>query len=315
MRWLLGLCVVAACTPVVAPPPMPAPTPPSTVLIPPQPPPPPTPSAPPTEPAPTAESSPLARISVQERLPELFAEHDENRGYGFIRYDLAVRAVDALEPDMVVTFVGSAEPVRPVALFTLEDMGAFMAWPDPDVSQGGLRAFGIETWFGYAPSDTSYVLYVKGEAPALAPGTPGLVWQVDSAKVLFLSLDGETYEVPRDDGRPPLRLGAPPSDDWPPFDPEFGRMAFATTRRGPSPALSQRDQAFERCASFIWDATKRAMTPAQREQAHAPDSAVIVKSCAATIRAWEEVLAESIRASSLERQKLRDRAQERIGGR
>jgi hypothetical protein len=201
-----------------------------------------------------------------------------------------------------------------VAGFALFDGGAFMTYDgDGDVSTGILKRFGITTTFGYAPSDTNYLLYTSIEPRPLPKGTPMLVWSVEGDTLLLVTLDGETYNLAWDPDAPSLRPEVAEPSDWPEpvVNPGFGRMAF-TSRRTEKTSLSPHDTAFETCADRSVTRALAALPPAKRDNPGNVRTVAVRRACRKVITAWEKAFADSVTASIEERKALYEAAKARV---
>ena len=84
---------------------------------------------------------------------------------------------------------------------------------------------GLAKWGGYvlpiAGGDPDHaqgwLMRLRGYPPKLADHTPGLVWEVEGTRAVFVALDGGRYAVDlsEGDGGAPLAAGAGPVASWP----------------------------------------------------------------------------------------------------
>ncbi|HEU4406331.1 MAG TPA: hypothetical protein VFS43_13785 [Polyangiaceae bacterium] len=128
-----------------------------------------------------------------------------------------------------------------------------------------LAAYGaVITGYSDAQSRGNHVIAeLKDHRPALASGTPGVVWAVDDSSVTFVSFDGGRYVVDlaqAPEKGSPLEPGAGPEGAWPkPVQDPFldygdvGRLVkVGAAPRSVQDDLEKADDAWNACAQKAW---------------------------------------------------------------
>jgi hypothetical protein len=122
----------------------------------------------------------------------------------------------------------------------------------------------IITGYSDAQSQGNHIIAeAKEHRPALASGTPGLVWSVDENSITFVSFDGGRYVIdiaPAAEKGSPLEPGAGPESAWPkPVQDPFldytdvGRLVkVGAAPKSVQDDLEKADNAWNTCAQKAW---------------------------------------------------------------
>jgi hypothetical protein len=197
------------------------------------------------------------------------------------------------------------------------------AW---DPKKTGLPKYGGKNR-GFSSYDTPkgnhmQVVKLAGYPPALADGTPGVVWEVDGTNAIFVTLDGGRYPISlNNEGGPTLEPGAGPQIAWPKevqhplIDvPDVSSLVKA----GAMPQktiddLLALDQEWTTCAAKTWAGAQRAIDSGRFTEADRKDWVKKVdQACAATVQRQEKLLLQTLEARLKERQGLFDKGKARV---
>jgi hypothetical protein len=182
-----------------------------------------TPAAAPERPASERLAAQLRAVAVRGRWTEYGPEDSGN-------LDKVAQVLARVEPAMLVTYL--ADPSRSphwepasarIGLNEYSGLSGFYPANRPwDPKRGGLERFG-----GILAGASSYgsrnnhlqLRQPEGWPPALAEHTPGIVWELDGASVVFVTLDGGRYRIDLGSGerasRPVFAPGLAPLPQWP----------------------------------------------------------------------------------------------------
>jgi hypothetical protein len=172
------------------------------------------------------------------------------------------------------------------------------------------------------------VVVLDGYKPALADGTPGLVWETTDTGAVFVTLDGARWEVglQNSDKGENIEAGAGAPTSWPPMVqdalltvPEVSSLVKA----GAMPPkniddLLALDKEWTECAAKSWEPAKKKMEAAHEardllSEAERQDYTKKARTaCASTIKKQEAMLLKLVEARAKERQALADKAKARI---
>ena len=164
----------------------------------------------------------LDAISVRKKLPQLTTNDSSNLAK-------VAEAFGQIETAMLVHFAArpkSSSPSIQWAPYGVNGVGfgggshqTDEAWSP---TKKGLAKYGaiIKGYSHYeSMGNHLFVQQMQGYPPPLANGTPGVVWEVDSVSVVFVTLDGGRYSVDCSystvENGAPLEKGAGPASGWP----------------------------------------------------------------------------------------------------
>jgi hypothetical protein len=177
---------------------------------------------------------------------------------------------------------------------------------------------------------------LKGWPPPLAANTPGLIWMLDSSKIVFVSLDGGRYELSLsgdvEKEGVPIEAGLAPQASWPPplqhalVDVDSVR-GFA--KGGAVPAkvgtdIEALDDAWFECVNKVWregqkehdtvEASQGAINEKVGRLSGIPKKyeAKAIKDCAPATKKLEQGLVQFIEARNAERTALYEKAKARV---
>jgi len=153
----------------------------------------------------------------------------------------------------------------------------------------------------------------------LADKTPGLVWEVDGSRVVFVTLDGGRYSVDLNQGSangvPPIARGAGPQAEWPaPLQDTYADITVVSSlvKAGAHPQstvdeLEAIDGEWNVCVAKAWKPTRIQENVNFRAQA-----VKIHKGCRKSMVKLETALVKFIDARSKERKALYEKAVARV---
>ncbi len=204
-----------------------------------------------------------------------------------------------------------------------------------DPKGAGLAKYGGKNE-GFSHYDTPrgnhmQVMTLSGYKPALAEGTPGLVWQVDGTTAVLVTLDGDRYELS------PTQLdpGAGSPASWPPTAQDALLDVHDVSSLVKAGAMSQKavddlmaaDQDWTKCAAGVWAPVTKAV---DQNTVVAPQGNFLVMnapfteamrkdfeqkartSCSAIIKKQEAMLVKLADARLKDRLALLDKAKARL---
>jgi hypothetical protein len=257
----------------------------------------------------------LTAIAVRTKMPDMKPEDSA-------RIDKIALAVDKATADMFVRYEkheGTWLPGEHVTPESVRGMGfggvahkTDDAW---DKNAKGLAKWGGKAW-GFSEYGSRgnhlWVMHREGYPPKLAEHTPGLVWEVDGTRAVFVALDGGRYEVDLSSGDKGTSLdaGAGPVASWPApiqhallgFD-EVTRLANAggVPQKAADDAMALDDE-WNKCAQKTWKQAERLVDTGKMNEAVRKDWVKKVETtCAKSIKALDASLTATIE----ERVKLR----------
>jgi len=191
-----------------------------------------------------------------------------------------------------------------------------------------LAAYGA-TITGYSDAQSvgnHIIAEATGKQPALANGTPGIVWDVDDNSITFVAFDGGRYVVDIASGLDkgsPLEAGTGASSGWPkdvqsPFldYTEVGRLGkLDAAPKAVAEELEKIDEAWNKCAQGVW---KPANAKIEINKLTAEDSkgfSVKTQSqCRKEMDRFETALVDYIDKRKAERAALMDKSRSRAQG-
>jgi hypothetical protein len=167
------------------------------------------------------------------------------------------------------------------------------------------------------------VVELAGYPPPLADGTPGLVWDVDGTRAVFLSLDGGRYVVDLSSSEKgaTLEAGAGLQSAWPAAVQQPLLDVSAVSSLAKAGALPQKsvddllalDTEWTNCAAKTWAGAQRAIDTGKFTEADRKDMEKKVRAtCAAIVQKQEKMLVAIVEARLKERQTLFDKARARV---
>jgi len=195
-----------------------------------------------------------------------------------------------------------------------------------DPKAKGLAKYGGKNE-GFSSYDTPkgnhmQVMKLAGYPPALAEGTPGIVWELDGATAVFLTLDGARYEISLTGEKgPTLDPGAGRQSGWPaPLQTPLLDVSDVSSlvKAGALPQktiddLLALDHAWTDCAAKQWATAQRAVDTGRFTEADRKDYVKKARTtCAATLGKQEAMLVQIVEARLKERQALWDKARARV---
>jgi hypothetical protein len=195
-----------------------------------------------------------------------------------------------------------------------------------DPKAKGLAKYGGKNE-GFSAYDTPkgnhmQVMKLAGYPPALAEGTPGIVWELNGTTAVFVTLDGARYEIGLTGEKgPSLDPGAGPQSGWSaplqsPLLDVSDVSSLAKAGALPQKALDDLlalDQQWTVCAATQWAAAQRAVDTGHFTEADRKDHVKKARaSCAATISKQEAMLVQIVEARLTDRQALWDKAKARV---
>lgn len=171
------------------------------------------------------------------------------------------------------------------------------------------------------------VLTLHGYPPKLADGTPGLVWDVETTRVTFVTVDGARYrvDVSKPDGQS-LEPGAGPTSGWPAPAPDALLTVPDVSTLAKVGAVPQKtiddllafDDQWTQCAAKVWEgAQKQVDSMAHAGRGYFTDADRITwekkvrTTCAAMIRKQEVLLLQTVEARLKDRTDLHAKAKVR----
>jgi hypothetical protein len=214
----------------------------------------------------------LAAISVRVKNPALTSADASNLAK-------VAEALRAATPDMLVRYRAHEGNSPPSIEWTTSDVhgvgfggGSSQSEEKWDRSKPGLARYGAVIK-GYSEPDSRgnhlFVQVMEGYPPPLADGTPGLVWEVDSTTVVFVTPDGARYNVDCGssavDNGAPIEKGAGAPTGWPaPLQHSLVGITEVTAlaKAGAVPTrvgddLLAIDDEWNTCAQKVWKRAKK----------------------------------------------------------
>jgi hypothetical protein len=204
------------------------------------------------------------------------------------------------------------------------------AW---DPKAAGLAKYGGKNE-GFSHYDTPrgnhmQVMTLSGYKPSLAEGAPGLVWEVNSTTAVFVTFDGDRYDVPTTQ----LDPGAGSPGSWPPAVQDALLDVHDVSSLAKAGAMPQKavddlmaaDQDWTKCAAGVWAPIVKLVdqtTPASNVILIVPDAFTEATrkqyeqkartTCSAIIKKQESMLVKLVEARSKDRLALLDKAKARL---
>jgi hypothetical protein len=187
----------------------------------------------------------------------------------------------------------------------------------------------------YGSPNRLHMGLLKGWPPPLAVNTPGLVWQIDSGNVVFVTLDGGRYEISIDETDTkglPVTAGLASVASWPPplqhalWDVEsiraLAKAGVITQDAGHD--IEALDDLWWSCVNDLWAKTKTSLdkiqaTPTSANEMYGRLAATrksaelaLPKTCGPSRDKLDQGLAKFIEARNKDRQTLYAAAQARV---
>lgn len=244
----------------------------------------------------------FAAISVRRRQPAIVerAAKDVPADSTRVGLGLIAEAIEKADADMFVRYIGKVRPSEE----DYSDTMHFGTYSKPVVSTDGLAKYGAETLLAYA-DDWPFLLIIRIKLQATPQDLPGLVWDVHGEEVWFVSLDGVSFLLPKEQ----LSLGAGAPSKWPDVhDPVLG-LAVPFNNVRDQFASRESDEKFLKCAEAAW----------KQVNTRSEDQSLVVRAgCGRQIAEWERTFAAAVDASVQERAALLAKAKARLatlGGR
>jgi hypothetical protein len=167
------------------------------------------------------------------------------------------------------------------------------------------------------------VVELAGYPPPLADGTPGVVWDVDGTRAIFVALDGGRYVVDLSSSEKgaTLEAGAGPQSAWPTAVQQPLLDVSAVSSLAKAGVLPQTraddllalDTEWTTCAARTWAGAQRAIDTGKFSEADRKDMEKKVRAtCAAIVQKQEKMLVAIVEGRLKERQGLFDKAKARV---
>jgi hypothetical protein len=190
---------------------------------------------------------------------------------------------------------------------------------------------GLAAWGGVLKGFSEYnsrgnhlnVMHMAGYPGKLAEGTPGIVWEVDGTRAVFVSLDGARYVVDLtgvEKGQT-LAPGAGPQAKWPaPLAAALldVHLVSSYAKAGVMPQkaiddLTALDDEWNTCAQKTWKGAERKIDSGKFSEADRKDWVLKVeKACKKSVDAQAKLLVQMIEARNKERLALLEKAKARV---
>ena len=284
----------------------------------------------------------LKAVAVRTKWPNYTPEDSGNLAK-------VAQALQATDASMLVHFVSDKNHGHrwaPVSerIGTTEYSGLTGYYPANrpwDPKKGGLEKHG-----GILAGDSTYgsrgnhiqLTQPEGYPPLLADNTPGIIWEVNSTSVVFVTLDGGRYLVDLGDRemetKPVFAKGLPPADQWPSplqhtlLGPEH---VDYLSRAGIIPKttftnLETLDEAWDTCTQKAWNGAKPDMDAleqsgldvsardAKRRAILEKWSAKVDRECAPCVAKLEATLLAIIDTRNKERLAIYEKAKAHLSG-
>ena len=201
-----------------------------------------------------------------------------------------------------------------------------------DPKAKGLAKYGgIDQGFSHVDTPQGnhmQVVVLDGYKPALADGTPGLVWETTDTGAVFVTLDGARWEVglQNSDKGENIEAGAGAPTSWPAPAQDALLTVSDVSSLVKAGALPQKniddllalDQEWTQCAAKSWEPAKKKIEAAHEQRdllSEAENQEYVRKartSCVATIKKQEAILLKLVETRVKERQALVEKAKTRI---
>ncbi|MBI5534374.1 MAG: hypothetical protein HY898_16745 [Deltaproteobacteria bacterium] len=285
----------------------------------------------------------LGPISVRKKFPQFTAEDASNLAK-------VAEVMDKADPSMFVRYV-QRDPNGwlPRVVWVPSNISGIgygggsressLTW-DKDKATGLAKFGGVLKGYSAYNSQGNHIFLqsMKGYPPNLATNTPGIVWEVDSTSVVFVTLDGGRYTVDISSSAlekgAPIEMGAGPQTQWPPAlqhaltgIEEISALAKAgAVPQKVVEELSAQDDEWNACAQKVWKGAKPEfdklhvtdMHYGTREgkvgQAVEKWEEKVRKDCKAAIDKQEKSLLAFIEQRNKERIAIFDKAKVKAGG-
>lgn len=167
------------------------------------------------------------------------------------------------------------------------------------------------------------VMTLEGYKPVLADGTPGLVWEIEGASAVFVTLDGDRYEVGlgQSDKGATLDSGTGPTTSWPAPAQDALLTVHDVSSLAKAGALPQKaaddlfgiDEDWTKCAAGVWAGAERLIDMNQFTEADRKDYEKKARSrCAPFISKQEAMILRIVEARLKDRLALLDKAKARV---
>ncbi len=222
----------------------------------------------------------LTAVAVRTKLPAMTAEDSA-------RLDKVAEAIDKATADMFVryeTHEGTWLPHENIAPDSVSGVG-FGGVAHRTDEPWDKNAKGLAKWGGKAGGFSEYgsrgnhlwVMHREGYPAKLADHTPGLVWEVDGTRAVFVALDGGRYAIDLSGGEKGTSLdaGAGPVASWPaPI--QHALLGFEeVTRYAKLGVLPQKaaddvlatDREWNQCAQKTWKGAERLVDTGKMNEA------------------------------------------------
>jgi hypothetical protein len=277
---------------------------------------------PPEPPAYAKLAAELQAISVRAKLPEL----DSKDSADLAKVEAAIAKADA---SMFVHYkkpgsdgwVARAETV-PSSFSGMAYGGGDFATDNEEAARYKALAKHGGLIIGVSSPDRdlgNHILVRRSDArDELADKTPGLVWEVDDSKVVFVTLDGGRYLVDLNQGSAggvPIARGAGPEPGWPaPLQDTYADITVVSSlvKAGVHPQktvdeLEAIDGEWNKCVAKGWKPTRIA-----RDVNYPAEAVKIHKGCRKSMQKLETALVKFIGERSKVRKALYDKAVARV---
>jgi hypothetical protein len=167
------------------------------------------------------------------------------------------------------------------------------------------------------------VMTLDGYKPALADGTPGLVWEIDGTNAVFVTLDGDRYEVglAHSDKGATLDAGTGPTASWPSPAQDALLTVHDVSSLAKAGALPQKaaddllgvDEDWTKCAAGVWAGAERVVDTLRFTDADRKDYEKKVRTkCASFINKQEAMILGIVEARLKDRLALLAKAKARV---
>lgn len=252
----------------------------------------------------------LAAISVRQKNPKLTSADSSNLA-------VVAEALRAADASMLVRYRARKGNSSPSIRWTPSSIdgigfggGSHRSDEKWEKKGSGLAKYGAVIK-GYSEPDSRgnhlFVQTMEGYPPPLADNTPGLVWEVDSTTVTFVTLDGARYDIDCGDSAvengAPIEKGAGAPSGWPaPLQHSLVGITEVTAlaKAGAVPAerggeLIAIDDEWNACAQKVW---KRAKNDIDRLKAANIDWSARSGRTELLLEKWSETVRKDCRGAS-----------------
>lgn len=264
----------------------------------------------------------LTAIAVRAKNPAVTAEDSA-------KLDKIGEAVDKATPDMFVRYAtheGTWLPHEVVVPDSVSGVG-FGGVAHTTNEPWDKNAKGLAKWGGKARGFSEYdsrgnhlwVMLREGYPPKLAEGTPGLVWEVDGTRAVFVALDGGRYtiDLSAGDKGTSLDVGAGPVTAWP-APVQHALLGYeSVSQLSKVGALPQKatddllalDAEWNQCAQKTWKGAERLVDTGKMNEALRKDWLKKVDAaCDKSVKKLESTLVALIEQRVKDRQALFEKA-------